>query len=264
MRYALARIVGRSGGAGSSHPMIPSTRRFTLILLCSLATALAAPTAKTVGKVAASTGAESMRAARRELEAIGRLVPDPAQGQLIFQRCAVCHGAPAADLPEGWVPQIAGQHPRVIAKELLDYRLGLRWDVRMELVAGRHVLRSDQEIADVAAYAGTLSFKADAAGDAEHTERDKARYRRLCFACHGPAGAGSNARAIPRLGGQDRDYLLRQLHDALEGRRPNMAPVHARLLKRLNVTELEGLADYLSRLTRRGSAPYQPSLTAQR
>jgi cytochrome c553 len=243
--------------------MNSTARRFALILLLGLAV-LETRTAVTAGEAAPSTRAESMRAARRELAAIERLVPDLEQGRADFEWCAGCHEANAAGLPQGWVPRIAGQHPSVIAKQLLDYRHRLRWDQRMEIVAAPHVLSSDQEIADVAAYAGALQPDTEASSSGENVPQGKALYERLCISCHGQAGAGSNSDVIPRLGGQDRNYLLRQLHDAVEGRRPSMEPVHAKLLKGLDATELGGLASYLSGLTQKASTLDQPSFTAQR
>jgi len=53
-----------------------------------------------------------------------------------------------------------------------------------------------------------------------------------CAACHGNAGQGDPAHGYPRLAGQPREYLLRQLAAFAEGRRKNaiMEPV-ARALK---------------------------------
>lgn len=218
-----------------------------LIVLIALT---AAPAAHLVIATGAARPHASEAAARRRLAQIVRLTPDPQAGKALFQRCAPCHEATDPDLPRGWVPRIAGQHPRVIAKELLDYRDGLRWDARMEAVARTHILATNQAIADLAAYAGTAPPpEVVATGSGEHLGQGQLRYQRLCLACHGPAGVGSNAHIVPRLGGQDYDYLLRQLHDALEGRRPTLSGTHARLLEPLDAGELEGLADYLSRST---------------
>ena len=53
---------------------------------------------------------------------------------------------------------------------------------------------------------------------------------------------------VPRLAGQHYKYVLRQLHDTLEQRRPNMPPPHPQLFDPLQVDQLTGLADYLARL----------------
>jgi cytochrome c553 len=53
---------------------------------------------------------------------------------------------------------------------------------------------------------------------------------------------------IPRVAGQHYEYLMRQIYDAADGRRPNFSPVHVRLLARLERGDIVGLSDYLSRL----------------
>jgi cytochrome c553 len=233
--------------------MHPHTRTLLLVVLLLL---------PGLGRAGTAAQDDPGVAARRELAAIARLTPDPQRGRGLFMRCGTCHDARDPSLPKGWVPSIAGQHARVIVKELLDYRHGLRWDKRMEVVAGQHVLGSDQEIADLAAYAQATPRPQAATGSGEHLERGRKLYRAQCVACHGPAGAGSNVRVIPQLAGQDYEYLLRQLHDALEGRRPTLSG-HARLLEPLDASELEGLADYLSRLTPGKGAEPPKAITAR-
>jgi cytochrome c553 len=71
-----------------------------------------------------------------------------------------------------------------------------------------------------------------------------------CQWCHGARGEGNDERLVPRVAGQQYEYLLRQLHDAMEARRPNMRVQHLRLLEACSMEELMGLASYMSRLDR--------------
>jgi cytochrome c553 len=229
-------------------------RRILLFVLAAVAGAAG---------IAISAPEDPAAAARRELAAIGRLTPDAQQGEALFRGCATCHEARAAGLPSGWVPHIARQHALVIAKQLLDYRHGLRWDKRMEVVAKQHLLASDQQVADLAAFAQAAPRAAAEVGSGEHVEQGQARYRTACSACHGPDGIGSNLRVVPQLAGQDYGYLLRQLHDAIEGRRPLLTVSHGRLLEPLDADQLEGLADYLSRL-QLPAGQQRPAVTARR
>lgn len=193
------------------------------------------------------------RGARRDLASVLSLRAHRAHGRELFRSCETCHGAAHTGLPAGWVPEIAGQHPRVIAKQLVDFRDGARWDVRMEIVAGHHGLKSLQDVADVAAYAGALNpVPAPARGTGENAERGRAVYEARCVGCHGQAAQGSDTRFVPRLAGQDYEYLLRQLHDAIDGRRPSLGASHAQVLRALDQPVLEGLADYASH-PRRGA-----------
>jgi cytochrome c553 len=235
--------------------MHPITQRILLLVLVVVAGAAG---------VAMSAPEDPAAAARRELAAIVRLKPDPRQGEALFHACGTCHESRDLSLPKGWVPRIAGQHASVIAKQLLDYRHGLRWDTRMEAVARQHLLASDQQVADLAAYARRARRTASAVGSGEHTREGQVLYLARCGACHGPDGIGSNLRVVPELGGQDYDYLLRQLHDAVEGRRPSLTTTHARLLMRMDADQLEGLADYLSRLQPSEGAEPAGEMTAWR
>lgn len=177
-----------------------------------------------------------------------RAMPDPANGKRLFVTCAQCHGAHRSGVAGSWVPEIAGQYRDVLEKELIDYRHGLRWDLRMEVIAGRHVLASVQDIVDVAAYIATLTpVPAGRTGSGEWTEEGGRLYGARCVGCHGATAQGDPS-GTPRIAGQNFDYLLRQLHDVIEGRRPNMGAVHLERLQTLDMRQLTGLADYLSRL----------------
>jgi hypothetical protein len=60
---------------------------------------------------------------------------------------------------------------------------------------------------------------------------------------------------VPRLAGQHYGYLLREMHDAVEGRRPNFSLTHIRLLQKLDRDDFVGLADFLSRANPAREAP---------
>jgi cytochrome c553 len=150
---------------------------------------------------------------------------------------------------DGGVPRIAGQHASVLAKQLLDYRHERRWDIRMERIADRHFLVDAQAIADVAAYVSRLSVaSAPGVGDGELVQHGAEIYAEHCKSCHGASAAGDADHAIPRLAGQHYEYLQRQIHDAVDGRRPNFATAHIRLLARLERDDIVGVADFLSRM----------------
>jgi len=190
--------------------------------------------------------------AEQQLQAVLKAAPNATHGAQLFTICSACHGTRGEGDPSGWPPEIAGQHPRVIAKQLSDFRAGVRWYDPMERIAGRHVLHTPQDIADVAAYVGSLApFPRTTTGNGEWLERGRRLYVRHCESCHGSQGEGSDARFIPRVGGQQFEYLLRQVHDVVDGRRPNMVPHHRQLLKGFIMEDLTGVADYMSRLTAR-------------
>lgn len=88
--------------------------------------------------------------AQDEFAAVLRGRPNMVHGEQLFATCAACHGADGAGVSDGIVPAIAGQHYRVLAGELLDYRHDKRWDIRMEHHADDHNLGDTQDVVDVA------------------------------------------------------------------------------------------------------------------
>jgi cytochrome c553 len=180
--------------------------------------------------------------------------PDLDKGAALFQTCAVCHGSSGGGTPDGHVPRIAGQHYSVLVKQLVDYRSDRRWDPLMEYMADRHLLKGAQDIADVAAYVSEIETLPEAGvsvGSGEYLSQGAEVYKGSCVSCHGETANGNGRRQIPRLAGQNYEYLVRQIHDAVEGRRPNFSDSHIRLLKPLDYTGILGVADYLSRIPRR-------------
>jgi cytochrome c553 len=174
---------------------------------------------------------------------------DATRGRDLFAPCTACHGANGGGSTDGLVPAIAGQHFQVLTRQLVDYRYSKRWDPRMESVARGHLLPDAEAIAAVATYVSTLPYPpVIGLGDGEHAVYGGQVYRRLCSSCHGLAGEGDAGRGVPRLAGQHYAYLLRQLHDAVDNRRPNFSPEHVQLLKRFQYIEFVGVADYVARL----------------
>jgi len=187
--------------------------------------------------------------ARSELDAALRSTPNLGHGAELFRNCAVCHGSSGQGSLDGGVARIAGQHVSVIAKQLVDYRHDRRWDIRMEHFADQHHLVDPQSIMDVASYIHELEPDTPpGVGDGDQVGHGSELYMERCSGCHGTSGEGSAAKRIPRLAGQHYEYLMRQIYDAVDGRRPNMSRAHVRMFARLDRDDIVGLADFLSRL----------------
>ena len=188
--------------------------------------------------------------------------PNPAHGAELFEPCKACHGPDGGGTPEGAVPRIAGQHYRVLVRQIVDFRHGTRWNFRMEGVATSHnVLPELQDIADVANYVSQLASDGTrGVGDGQYVERGKAVYRSQCADCHGDDGEGNGWKGIPRIAGQHAGYLMRQIYDAVDGRRPPLTRSHKTILEPLVFEDVLGLADYVARLGWSGSdiAPPPP------
>lgn len=187
--------------------------------------------------------------ARAELAAAERAVPDAAQGAALFRQCVACHGRDGGGQVEGAVPRIAGQHYRVLLKQLVDFRHGLRWDYRMEELADRHHLEGPQDLANVAAHVASLDDRAGphGVGTGEFVEQGERLYAARCQRCHGENAEGRDEESTPRLAGQHYGYLMRQIEDTLDQRRPTLAPTHLPLIEDLEFEQVRGLVDFISR-----------------
>jgi cytochrome c553 len=212
---------------------------------------------------AATALASAANRAREEFDHVLQLQPDLARGAELFAQCAACHGDDGGGATSGEVPRIAGQHYRVLVRQIIDFRLGKRWDMRMEGVATSHsAIPELQDVADVAAYVNGLERDgARGVGAGDHLDLGSAAYSARCASCHGRQGEGSAKKGIPRLAGQHANYLMRQMYDAVEGRRPPLTRTHEKMLAPLDYEQLLGLTDYLSRLgwkTQDGLPPQAP------
>jgi len=185
-----------------------------------------------------------------ELQRALRAQPEPIHGAQLYGGCTACHGTDGGGESNGSVPRIAGQYAGVLIKQLVDFRYGRRWDLRMEAVANAHHLVDAQAIADVAGYAAALQPVLPAAiGNGEDLDRGAVAFLRHCGDCHGAVGQGSAQQRMPRLAGQHATYLVRQMQESAGDGRPNMAPRHRALLNRLDVSDYRGMADYLARMS---------------
>jgi cytochrome c553 len=186
--------------------------------------------------------------AQTEYQLAIHATPDVAHGESLFTQCASCHGASGAGLPDGSTPRIAGQHFHVLVKQLVDFRYGKRWDFRMQQRANSH-LGAFQDIADVASYLSQQPRGSHAgAVDPESRMLGANLYKADCASCHGAQGEGDDAGRVPMLAGQHPAYLLRQIYDAVDERRPALARLHSPAIKPLDFEQLRAVSEFLSQL----------------
>jgi cytochrome c553 len=158
--------------------------------------------------------------------------------------CAACHG-PAGNSTMPLYPSLAGQTARYIYLQLKDFNEGRRTDSLMTPIA-KTLTRDD--MFNVAAYFAAqelrpMDFKADPARVAQGSTRAA---ETLCTMCHGTGFRGQNE--IPRVAGQQHDYIVKQLKDFKERRRTNDAGNMASVSKTLSDEDIENLAQYLTTL----------------
>ena len=188
-------------------------------------------------------------APQKELAQVLAARPDPEHGAQLFQQCIACHGPNGAGAIEGTTPRIAGQHYRVLARQIVDFRHGKRWDFLMEKIAVGHSLTTAQDVADVAMYVISLDWRgARGLGNGQQLQLGATIYEERCQSCHGRDASGDDPQGIPRLGGQHSAYLVRQIYDAVDGRRPLLTRSHKQRFESLDFEAILALTDYLARI----------------
>jgi cytochrome c553 len=187
--------------------------------------------------------------AAREVEQALALSPDLENGLKVYRECALCHKPEGWGLASGSVPQIAGQHRRVVIKQLADMRAGYRDNVIMAPYSSVESIGGTQAVADVAGYIDTLEMSvASGKGSGEDLELGGRLYRENCARCHGAQGEGDAAAFVPRIQAQHHAYLVRQFESIREGRRRNANPEMAAQIQDFDARETQAVLDYVSRL----------------
>ncbi len=186
--------------------------------------------------------------AKQELTKASVKKGDVANGQALYEAtCASCHLPTGAGQPDGSFPQLAGQHPAVLIKQLADIRAGVRAVEVMQPAAAQ--LKDAQALADVAAYLKSLPIPRDnGRGDGAALDEGQTLYQRDCVSCHGRSGEGNAKKLYPVLAGQHFKYLERQAKAIRDGARKNADPKMVKVMKGYTDAQVTAVVDFMSRL----------------
>lgn len=172
-------------------------------------------------------------------EAIGR-------GATLALNCTMCHGAQG--MSQSNAPNLAGQYPEVVIKQLRDYQAGQRRSAIMESLARQ---LSERDIADLAAYYAYLPKARTAPTTYDESlpalVRVGAPLRNIapCVSCHGGIDQKLGA---PWIEGMPRDYLVQQLVAFRAGTRRNDAEAQMRNVARaMTDGEIDEVAAFYAR-----------------
>ena len=178
---------------------------------------------------------------------------DTAKGeQIAKQICAVCHGMDG-NSPLSANPNLAGQHPEYLYKQLMEFKSGARANA---IMAGMVANLSEQDLRNLSAFYAGQPAKAGSAKNMELATAGQKLYRAgvpdkgvaACSACHSPDGAGVPPQ-YPRVSGQHAEYTATQLRAFRSGYRNNDANSMMRMVAaRLSEDEIKALAEYISGL----------------
>jgi cytochrome c553 len=158
--------------------------------------------------------------------------------------CVACHG-PGGNPALPLYPALAGQTARYIYLQLKDFKEGRRKDSLMTPQA-QNLTRDD--MLDLAAYFSAQERRpADFDADPARVAKGAAKAAEtLCTMCHGGGFMGQNE--IPRVAGQQHDYIVKQLQDFKANRRTNDAGNMTSVSRTLSDEDIEDLAQYLATL----------------
>jgi cytochrome c oxidase subunit 2 len=142
---------------------------------------------------------------------------DPQLGQAMFAVCGACHGVQGEGNEALNAPKLAGQDSWYMARQLRNYKQGLRGSHEKDLFGAQMApmaatLADDAAIDNVLAYIATLPDSPATATVSGDTVRGE-RIFVTCQNCHGSQGQGIWALNAPRLNGINDWYLVRQLQN---------------------------------------------------
>ena len=172
------------------------------------------------------------------------LAADAAAGMQKAQVCVACHG-PGGVSANPTVPSLAGQPAQFVATQLLMFREGKRKDAQMSPFAAG---MSNTDLNNIAAYFTAQKLPPPAAAIDQATAESGARLATQynCTQCHGPKLLGQQH--IPRLAGQQRDYLKAQLRGFKAQTRFDMDGQVTSAAQPLSDANIDLLGSYLSTL----------------
>ena len=173
---------------------------------------------------------------------------DVEAGKRKAEVCAACHGADGNATVPG-TPSLAGQPVYFTHWQLIKYRDGRRKDAQMSPFAKN---LTDTDMADLAAYyASQRPVARPATTDPVRVAEGK-RLATLhhCSSCHRPDLSGQQQ--VPRLAGQDYDYLLRLLRAFKTKTASDIDGTMTIATQTLREDDIENLVHYLASL---GASP---------
>lgn len=194
-------------------------------------------------------------------------IGDPVAGKDKSATCQGCHGEDG-NSATGVFPKLAGQWSDYLQKQIREFQNGARVNETMTDMATS--VFEFQDVFDIAAYfasqkqmAGTpvedeAEQKLYLKGEKLYNEGNAENGAFRCVKCHGEHGSGQplNNNLFPVLGGQHKDYLIKQLtefkHEVRENDRSGMM---LRITTNLTDHDIEALATYLSSVPALAPAP---------
>jgi cytochrome c553 len=169
--------------------------------------------------------------------------------QIASTACAQCHGLDGNSV-EPTYPKLAGQTAAYTAKQISEFIMGTRSHEPAPPAVSQ---MTPLEAEALAAYFSQQKTSPGKPGEPTLNEIGKLLYTignpktglPSCDGCHSADATGGGR--FPRLAGQHRDYLVKQLNDIRAGRR-NSSTLMRAVADRMGELEIRAMAIYLSGL----------------
>ncbi len=189
---------------------------------------------------------------------------DPQAGQNKVQLCVACHGQTGNAISPLFA-NIAGQGAKYLLKQMQDIQSGARSVPEMTgMLSGF----DDQDLADIAAFfarqpvqitgAAQITNEAFGLDAADMLDLGRSIYMNgnmetgvaACSGCHSPTGQGNFPAGYPRLGGQHREYISRQLINFRGNLRTNDGDTEIMrgVARRMTDLEIQAVSNYIAGL----------------
>jgi len=169
---------------------------------------------------------------------------DPVAGKEKSALCQGCHGEDGNSMVPTF-PRLAGQYAVYIKRQINNFMEGSRRDPTMTEMAA--TVSSNQDLNDIAAY---FASQKQMSGTQMINEAGEKIFRNYsCLNCHGEIGKGrpANNSIFPVIGGQHKDYLIKQLNDFKTGSRDtDMSGAMNEVVNHMTDAQIEAVSEYLS------------------
>jgi cytochrome c553 len=174
---------------------------------------------------------------------------DDAASKIAVQVCSNCHGAGGRSTSPIF-PELAGQQELYLEAQIKAFRSKQRGDPEAhDYMWGMATLLDDPMVTGLAKYYAAQAPAPGTPGDPQMTEAGRTLYVTgdkdsgvaACAGCHGPTAAGNAI--FPRLAGQHRAYIVRQLEVIQSQLRAS--PIMHGVVKNLSEIQINAVAVYL-------------------
>lgn len=171
---------------------------------------------------------------------------DPVAGKEKSANCRGCHGEDGNSVASN-SPKLAGQYSDYILSQINNFQTGTRKNPTMTGIVA--TLTSKRDLIDMAAYFASQKQMTGIPSNNLIGQNLNLKYG--CLGCHGEDGKGRPAynSIFPVIGGQHKNYLVKQLKDFKSGARDtDVSGAMSELTKKMTNDEIEAISDFLSGL----------------